>query len=127
MDMQLFTVDCKETGISGDLAGEGLLLVTLEHAYPDGRGWAAKLPPGTYTCVRGQHQLHSGPIETFEVTGVPGHTGILFHIGNTQADSEGCILLGLRRGGDSIYESRKAFAQFMELQKDCDSFTLVVT
>lgn len=83
-------------GIFSDLfqgLGTGLELTTLEHAYPirnrESIDYAPKIPNGIYTCVRGMHQLeHGWPFETFEVTGVAGHSGILFHIGNFNADSD---------------------------------------
>ncbi len=119
-----------------------LLAYTLEHAYVTGHdeaglaSFAAKLPEGTYTCVRGTHQLHnSSPFQTFEVTGVPGHTGILFHVGNYNSDSDGCVLLGRRliqdesgttRSGSMLSGSRLAFDAFMARMEGVDSFTLVV-
>lgn len=127
--------DFTRSGIFGGLyKGEQTLpaFYTLEHAYPDivdPGAWEPKVPTGTYTCVRGTHSLaHSGPFETFEITGVPGHQGILFHVGNTNDDSEGCVLLGTSRSTltPMILESKKAFAAFMELMKGVDSFTLVV-
>jgi len=62
----------------------GVVCVAISHAYDDGAGGGEpKVPNGTYTCVRGTHQLeHGAPFETFEITGVEGHSGILFHIGN---------------------------------------------
>src|ERR1017187_9241020 len=69
---------------------------TLEHAYDDGNDeYAPKIQPGVYTCKRGNHELHCGPIETFEVLGVTGHSGILCcHPGNYNKDSDGCVLGG---------------------------------
>lgn len=67
--------------------------VTLEPLF-DG---LPKLPNGEYVCVRGVHRLHkpdAKPFETFEITGVPGHWGILFHVGNFPHNSDGCVLLG---------------------------------
>jgi hypothetical protein len=44
-----------------------------------------------------------------------GRAAILLHTGNTTADIEGCILVGLRHGRiegvDAVLESRMAFAQ----------------
>lgn len=113
---------------------EELLAVTLERAYPNSgtNSFQPKVPPGTYTCVRGLHQLEhmNAPFQTFEVTGVTGHTGILFHVGNTQNDSIGCILLGSSMHWDGhtelILNSKVAFNRFMALQKDQNSFQLVV-
>lgn len=117
------------TGIFGTLGlPNGVILHSLEHAYPDGYGhYDAKLPSGTYECKLGTHQLHhGGPFQTYEVTGVPGHTGILFHKGNTQSDSEGCILLGMERSGDAVIRSAEAFETFMEALRGVDSFWLAV-
>jgi hypothetical protein len=42
---------------------------------------------------------------------VPGRTHIQIHIGNTPADSKGCILVGARLNPDlcSVQESAKAY------------------
>jgi hypothetical protein len=106
---------------------------TLEHAYDDisPGEWLPKIPDGTYTCVRGQHRLArmQTSFETFEVTNVPGHTNILFHIGNFDNDSEGCILLGENVANTKpqmITNSKSTFVKFMELQDGVSSFTLTV-
>lgn len=113
----------------------GQIACTLEHAYPStgAHPYAPKIPDGTFTCRRGQHQLASmtSPFTTFEVTGVPGHTNILFHIGNYNKDSEGCILMGrafdVATDPTMILHSKATFGAFMELMKGVDSFTLTVT
>lgn len=121
----------KEEGIFGALVNDNgtELLFTLEHAYiQQDLSFLPKTPEGQYLCVRGTHQLkHGGPFETFEVTNVPGHTGILFHPGNFNNDSDGCILLGLTKTDAGVLHSRDAFAQFMKSKQDLDSFTLTIT
>jgi hypothetical protein len=99
---------------------------TLEHAYGD--RFQPKLPDGTYTCRRGMHRLMHMRIdfETFEIENVPGHEDILFHTGNTNEDSSGCVLLGEKIGIDFLLRSRAAFISFMELQKGLDTFQLTV-
>lgn len=111
-------------GIFGELHAEdgSFIGVTLEHSY----NLKPKLPPGLYKCVRGVHRLHSASIETFEITGVPGHTGILFHCGNSQNDSAGCVLLGDRIGTMCILDSRPTFNRFMDLQAGINEFNLTV-
>ncbi len=123
--MTLTRESTKSSGVFGIL--EPLGLHTLEHAYPTGDGFKAKLPTGTYTCKRGMHKLHDGvPFETFEIMGVPGHTGILFHVGNFNSDSEGCVLLGLDADHTMVRHSKPAFAKFMEHCKGINEFTLEV-
>lgn len=137
MNLTLVRTVNNEDGILGNLEDEAgnSIAVTLEHAYDLGTGdgsYSPKLPDGVYLCVRGQHQLHgmSSPFSTFEVTKVPGHTGILFHVGNYNRDSDGCILLGesieVDHGNHMITDSRDAFAKFLALQEGIDQFTLTV-
>ena len=123
------------TGVFGVLTTDDLTVIcqTLEHAYPSNTSpitYSPKIPPGIYTCVRGMHQLEgmTQPFETFEITNVPGHTNILFHSGNTNNDSAGCVLLGQQRLANSeILGSRLAFAAFMDKLKYIDSFQLTVS
>jgi hypothetical protein len=134
-------MDSLSTGIFGELHvsyDDGFFSYTLEHAYPLAPGsgptvsgtWAAKVPAGEYQCVRGHHKLGGmlDTFETFEVKNVPGHTGILFHWGNTNEDSSGCILLGEQRNGSkAILKSKMAFDRFMSVLEGTDEFTLIIS
>jgi hypothetical protein len=40
---------------------------------------------------------------------VPGFEGIRIHAGNTDKDSDGCILVGELRGASSLLQSRAAY------------------
>jgi len=137
MDVKLVRLDYFPDGIFGELqdTSGNKLAVTLEHAYDSGQGngsYLPKIPKGTYKCVRGDHKLHSTPqpFKTFEITNVPGHTGVLFHWGNFNEDSDGCILLGTDETHQGkihmITHSKAAFQRFMDLQKNVDTFTLTV-
>lgn len=131
MDLRLIRYAFEESGIYSVLRRTDTLTriaITLEHAYPDTGSFFPKLPPGDYRCVRGLHTLkHSlAPFETFEVMDVPGHKGILFHVGNYNYDSFGCILVGFARQGNMIIESKAAFHDFMKLQDGVDIFNLMV-
>jgi len=44
---------------------------------------------------------------------VPGFTGIRIHAGNTDADTEGCLLVGYVRSSSKILTSRKAVEDLM--------------
>lgn len=136
MDMTLTRTRNREDGIFGTLKSNDLSFkcVTLEHAYMDPvKGALPKLQPGTYTCVRGPHRLHNMTSDfiTFEITGVPGHTNILFHWGNYNKDSEGCVLLGDTVAANDVGEgmvtcSRLTYSEFMKAQKGIDKFILTV-
>ena len=131
MKVTLKYLDYNQYGIFGDLTFEDEPIpfcVILTHAFPKEDGtYAPATPPGTYTCVRGTHRLeHGDPFVTFEITRVEGHTGILFHVGNYNKDSEGCILVGKERWVNMITNSAATFAGFMGELKDVNEFTLEI-
>jgi len=105
---------------------------TLEHSYQVGEEdrHLPKLEVGRYKCVRGPHKLPKATkfIETFEIENVPGHENILFHVGNYERDSAGCVLLGsgVDYRNKAIYYSKAAFEEFMDLLVNQQSFDLVV-
>lgn len=65
------------------------------------------IPAGTYSVII-DHSQHFGR-DLPHVLNVPGFEGIRIHPGNTDKDTEGCILVGLDRLADSIGRSRLAF------------------
>jgi hypothetical protein len=96
VDLRLIRLIYSKDGIFSELYDSGgvKLFETLEHSYMTGKlgVWRPKIPIGVFVCVRGVHQLaHSAPFETFEITGINGHVGLLFHSGNFNQDSEGCV------------------------------------
>lgn len=137
MKLTLRRKQIRPDGIFGELIFEGdpgRFAFSLEHAYqqPDG-AYRPKVEPGVYKCVHGTHALHNGvPFETFEITGVVGHSGILFHAGNFNKDSEGCVLVGKTiainpaNGQEMITGSRDEFAEFMERLDGIDQFELLI-
>src|SRR5665213_546002 len=130
MDLVLTRNSFQAEGIFGQLAvedGGDLVASTLEHAFNVNGLWLPKVPIGVYSCQRGMHRLlgMTSPFETFQITQVPGATGILFHPGNWDKDSEGCVLLGRSRAGDMIQESRAAFQDFMASQEGLNTFSLI--
>lgn len=136
MDLVLNRSMCGPSGSFSYLEDESgnQVAVVAEHAYQQtDTYWSPKVGDGKYLCQRGTHQLSVGlPFETFEVTQVPGHTGILFHKGNLpEVDSEGCLLLGTAFGEltglEAVLGSAEAFEKFMELQNGVDQFWLTVT
>lgn len=112
---------------------------TLEEEWAENRRGESRIPAGKYRCERTIY--HRYGYETFEVTGVPNRTRILFHPGNTEEDTQGCILVGLgmgllevtdeetgkRRNKIAVHRSRVAFNEFMKMTAGLDEFELSVT
>jgi hypothetical protein len=85
------------------------------------------IPPGVYRCKRFHGAKYK---DTFEIV-VKGHTALLFHAGNIEEDSLGCILLGSTRGklgkDRAVLNSGNTFKKFMARLEDVDEFTLTIT
>ena len=108
--------------------------VTLEREFDGGSNRpstttraGACIPAGTYSCVR---VLSPKFKDTFLVRGVDGRSEILFHKGNLQDDSRGCVLVGEQfnpvKDGRGITASAEGFEEFMRLQAGVTSFTLTI-
>lgn len=119
-----------QAGIFGMLySGDEQIAVTLEHAFEISDAvFRPIIPQGIYACQRGSHRLNGmdQDFETFEILGIAGHSGLLFHAGNFNKDSEGCVLLGDEMMGLMITNSRATFAKFMALQVGVSQFQLSV-
>lgn len=85
-----------------------------------------RIPAGTYQCVPFSGMKYKN---VYHVLNVPNRSHILLHWGNTEKDTEGCILLGNRvgeiNGQPAVLDSRNCFKRFRELIGD-NEFTLVV-
>lgn len=134
-DLELVRVAVSPEGAWGVLLVDGVPagLVTLERTYPlhedAPRGaQVVKIPAGRYLCRRTRY--HRGGYETYEVTGVEGHSRLLFHRGNVEEDSEGCILVGRRFGWlgirPAVLESTSAWLDFTRLCAGRSAFALRV-
>ncbi len=109
------------------MEGEVPFALTVERPWLQNRRNVSCIPPGRYVCRR---TLSPRFGETFEVTGVPGRSHILFHKGNTAADSSGCIVVGERfgelGGTPAVLSSARAFGAFMGRLGGRDEFTLLI-
>jgi hypothetical protein len=90
--------------------------LTLERPWLQNQKGKSCIPAGAYTAKRHQSPKFG---ETFWVQDVPGRSEILFHKGNIDDDSHGCILVGEQfnpvKGEDGITASKEGFEEFMRL------------
>ena len=98
-------------------------VVTLEDGKREHKVWGETcIPAGTYELklrTKGgmtqryakRYANHRGMIW---LRHVPDFEFVYIHVGNTPADTLGCILVGLSAGEDVIYDSRKAYEAIYE-------------
>ncbi len=139
-EFELVRVAVHEDGGFGVLKHRGLpFVVTLERTFGDplppfdatrervAEGLRIVIPPGEYQCRR--TMFRKGGYPTYEVL-VPGHDRVLFHIGNLEEDSTGCILVGLQfgpvGGKPGVLLSRLGFREFMKRAAGRPEFQLRV-
>jgi hypothetical protein len=109
--------------IDGDLP----FALTLERRWLDNQTGISCIPVGKYQCRR-VDSPHFG--DTFEVTSVPGRTNILFHKGNIDDNSRGCIIVGEEYdpvlGSYGVKASGDGYGEFMQRLRGLESFDLEI-
>ena len=118
MELLLKRIHKTETSTIGELSIDGKFeCYTLEDVER-----AVKVKNET-AIPKGKYKVIITPSNRFKrdlplLQNVPGFEGIRIHSGNTNHDTEGCILVGQTRAADFIGNSRKAFDKlFPKLQK----------
>lgn len=73
------------------------------------------IPDGTYKLLL----THSPKFKRILplVQNVPGYSGVRIHAGNTEADTEGCILVGFNKMKGQIINSHLTFMKLFDLLK----------
>lgn len=116
MNLQLKRKTFSDNSTIGELGIDGQFeCFTLEDVVrPAGEKVYGKtaIPTGTYQIII-THSPHFGRDLPLLID-VPDFEGVRIHPGNTAADTEGCILVGVHTGEDQITDSRTAFGQLFD-------------
>lgn len=124
IQLQLQTVAILDAGCFSVLCyAEVPFAVTVEHTFER----SPVISVGKYSCKRSYYIGGSYP--TFEIF-VAGHTRILFHKGNTELNSRGCICVaesfGELNNMTAVLDSKHGFEEFMDKLDGIDEFELDV-
>jgi len=100
---------------------------TLEPRDEENAPYISSIPAQQYVCRRYSSEKYP---DTFQVMNVPGRFNILFHAGNTDDDTAGCILLGETIGklknDRAILNSGRTFRRFLGVLAEYDEFVLTI-
>ena len=101
--------------------------VTLERPWRNNERRVSCIPTGTYECRRVKSPKFG---DTFQVMHVPNRSEILFHKGNLEDDTHGCICVGEAfnpvLGRPGITQSGAGFGELMHLLRMTNSFALTI-
>jgi hypothetical protein len=102
-----------ERGTLGTISHMGkLICYTLERPWRNNERGVSSIPTGSYTVVP-----HSGPRfkNVWRLENVPGREAILIHAGNSIADTQGCILVGLQPSPNGVSQSQAALTMLRRI------------
>lgn len=110
-----------------DAGGYLPLCNTLEDPWNNNAPGRSCIPAAQYSVALGQFPKWGA---TYQLLSVPGRTAILIHPGNTNLDTEGCILPGSSftrmKGYMAISASKIAYEAIMQWANGAPQFTLLI-
>ena len=140
MLIEVIRVRQHDTYTVGNLSVDGKhICMTLEDPVREVEGQPVQVwkEPGQTAIPVGRYAVEMTYSNRFQrimpqLMNVPGFSGVRIHSGNTDADTEGCLLVGMSWGGtDFISESRialeKVYPLIQEAWDDKDKITLVIS
>lgn len=128
MQITIIRIEKSEHGTFGVMILDSeAFCVTLEPEDLNNKIDVSCIPEGQYICKRVASPKYG---DTFRVCNVESRSHILFHAGNVEVHTKGCILLGQYfgklRGDRAILNSGKTFGRFLQKLIVLDKFNLEI-
>lgn len=92
--------------------GRQVLCHTLELPWRSNDKNVSCIPVGTYSVIKAASPRFG---ECFYLRDVPARSGILIHVGNSVADTRGCLLVGLDANDKNVLHSRLAMDRLLSV------------
>ncbi len=126
---EIIRLEKGEAGTFGALKIDGqVTCVTLEPEDRNNAQGVSCIPEGDYIAKRVNSPKYG---DTFEISDVPNRTHILFHAGNVENHTKGCVLLGRNFGAlgkdRAVLNSGQTFKSFMLALLENDSFRVRIS
>lgn len=113
------TCEDKDRGLTQSMSLEQIkkIKVASETAIPTGTyKITLDVVSPKYSKVAFYQEVCGGKVP--RLLNVPGYEGVLIHVGNTAADSAGCILVGKNKQKGKVLESKETFKQLYKMLSD---------
>ena len=116
-----------DTSTIGELTIDGLFqCYTLEDVErPVKIKGETAIPKGTYKVIINQSNRFKRLLPL--LLDVPNFEGVRIHSGNTNHNTEGCILVGQSRNKNYIGQSRKAFEKLFKKMQKAENITITIS
>lgn len=102
-----------------------ITFATLELPWRNNQHDISCIPAGQYQVKLLFSPSHNKKL--WWITGVPGRSDVEIHVGNTVADTHGCVLIGEASDGDAITQSIPAFESLMSFTDGAGEWSLVIS
>lgn len=121
------TLEDVDRGLSSDMSLDEIKKKKVPHV--------TAVPTGTYEVTLAVKSPRFGSRVYYKnlcdgklprLIGVPGYEGVLFHVGNTAKDTDGCILLGQNKVVGQVINSRAVYTKFYNKIKGASSIKLTI-
>ncbi len=99
------------------------LYATLELAWKDNQQQNSCIPVGVYKVVKWNSPKFG---RCLKILDVPGREDILFHTGNSEQDTKGCVLVASIFKDDKVLNSRSAFVRLLAEVEFAKEITLEI-
>jgi len=115
--------------IIGVMYVESVSFYTLENPWRDNRRNISCIPKGVYQAEYLKESASGKYKDIYWIKDVPGRGGILIHNGNVVDHTNGCILIGKRKGylidQPAVLNSKTALFEFVEILER-QPFSLII-
>ena len=125
------TLEDTDRGLTSSMSDAQIRVMKIkgETAIPTGRYLVDMKTVSPKYSLRRQYDFCGARVP--RLCNVPGYAGILIHIGNTEKDTEGCILVGENKEKGKVINSTATFRKLYPILKAADergeSITIEVT
>lgn len=114
------TLEDKDRGLTSNMSVAQICGVKIkgETAIPTGRYLVDMKTVSPRFGGRAQYQFCKGRLP--RICNVPGYNGVLIHCGNTEKDTDGCILVGDNKAVGQVLNSTATFRRLYPILKAAD-------
>lgn len=136
MNVEIIRVEVGIEGTFGVLLLDGrCFAVTLELPWRGNAQNISSIPVGTYNCKRVKspliERITKGKwTESFEIKGIIGRSGVLFHSGTFVSNTHGCVLVAASyaklQGQRAVLNTGQTFNDFLTVMRKVDEFQLSI-